>query len=92
MNRTRNTKIIKVKRTRNVRKNPKPIQPRLRLVTIRKRKYSNEDAMGSMKKRVRLSEKRSSTLLILPYCDDDFSEDKHTLFFKKKKTLLEENI
>jgi hypothetical protein len=86
MNRTRNTKIIKVNRTR---KNPKPIQPRLRLVTIRKRKYSNEDAMGSMKKRVRLSEKRSSTLLILPYCNDAFSEDKHTLFFKKEKTLLE---
>jgi hypothetical protein len=85
MNRTRNTKIIRVKRTRNIRKNPKPIQPRLRLVTIRKRKCSNEDAMGSMKKRVRLSEKPSSTLLILPYCNDAFSKDKHTLFFQERE-------
>ncbi|CAJ1932581.1 unnamed protein product [Cylindrotheca closterium] len=100
MNRTRHNRIIKIKRTRDgsIHKLLKPIQPRVRLVTIRKRKQqqvlaaatNNDDSFATRKKRVRLSESRTMNRIVLPYKSaKDSSTDKHLLFFKKNPALAE---
>eukprot|EP00980_Cylindrotheca_fusiformis_P019459 scaffold6708_cov134-Cylindrotheca_fusiformis.AAC.29 len=91
MNRKRNVKFIKARRNRIHRKvvPAKPGQPRLRVAAIRKRKFTNEESMGGMKKRIRLSEKPSSTMIILPFHNEVVSGDKHTTFFKQKRAPTE---
>ncbi|KAL3930316.1 MAG: hypothetical protein SGBAC_011816 [Bacillariaceae sp.] len=63
MNRARHNRIIKIKRTRDgsIHKILKPIQPRVRIVSIRKRKVSNDDSFASKTKRVRLSVSNEDT-------------------------------
>lgn len=95
MNRTTRN-VIKIKRTKRTRhrvcRNKVMIvtQPRLRIAAIRKRKFTSEEVCGK-KKRVRLSEKPTAMMIILPYRNDIFSKeetvskvDKHVSFFQKK--------
>ena len=91
MNRTRHNRIIKIKRTRDgsIHKILKPIQPRVRLVTLRKRKVSNDDDnFATKKKRVRLSESRAMNRIVLPFESSKKSTDKHLLFFKNPRSEL----